>query len=219
MSEPAVGWTLGLGTGLSQVKAAGLGHIQEWVGDRTNLLDFVPVDYVCKTILAATVTADRSRKSPLVYQVGTSHNKGMQLQMFGKHIESYWRSAPIPRKRISNDIRCEYYPLKEFNDKFDQRFRTKIEQARMNNDQKAIKGLQQLREKSSMFEYFHGSAFIFDMTNAIRLDETAPKELRSGLKFEMDWKDYVYRVCFGVHKYILGEPVEFNQPTQFTPRL
>lgn len=183
------------------------------------MFDYVPVDYVCKLILAAAVTARRTSPKPPVFHVGTSHNNPVRLSTVAKAIEKYWKSVPAPRKRVSNDIRCEYYLPEEFNRRFEEKYGDQIRQARQNGDEKTVKAIEWLHVKSNAMLVYHSNSWVFEMHNAIELDESAPQELYSGLKYNMDWDMYLPRICYGTHKYLLGEPVDTVPKAYYAPRL
>ncbi|KAF9425006.1 cyclin-dependent kinase inhibitor far1 [Entomortierella beljakovae] len=219
MSEPFPGWTLGFGSVHIVVKLVGLGYIQDFAGNTTNKTDLVPIDYVCKTILAAVTAANSSMTHPLTFHVGTSHNNAILLEDLSKHIVGYWKHAPVPQKRISNDIRMELHSLDDLDKLFDQRYGEKFYHALKTGDSKTVKLLQGIYEKSRIRLCYFTQTYIFDMTNAIQLDDTAPYELQSGLKFQLNWSDYMYRVCYGVHKYLMGGIVRFPPVSQTVSRL
>ncbi|KAF9425007.1 cyclin-dependent kinase inhibitor far1, partial [Entomortierella beljakovae] len=219
MSEPFPGWTLGLGSVHFISKSVGLEYIQNFAGRMSNKLDVIPIDYVCKTILAAATVANSSMTYPLTFHVGTSHNNAILLEDMCKHIVSYWKYAPVPQKRISNDIRLGFHSIDELDRLFDQRYGGKLHHAMETGDSKTVNRLQGIYEKSRLFLYYFTEAHVFDMTNAIQLDDTAPYELQSGLRFQLNWSDYMYRVCYGVHKYLMGGIVRFPPVNQTVSRL
>ncbi|KAF9436489.1 cyclin-dependent kinase inhibitor far1 [Entomortierella beljakovae] len=190
-------------------------------------MDYVPVDYVSKITLSAAVAANRSAEEPVVFHAGISHINPIKLSDVGNHLERYWRSVPPPRKRSSNDIRCEYYPIEVFDKRFEKRFGSKIRAAEQAGNEKTVQDLKWLYAKSKVYLISHSNNWIFEANNTIQLDESATDELYCGLKNGIDWDIFMPIICYGTHKYLLGENVELPSKAQrrkpvnplFTPRL
>ncbi|KAF9415356.1 cyclin-dependent kinase inhibitor far1 [Entomortierella beljakovae] len=172
ISEPCAGWTQGLGAFNFIVKSCALGRVQEWGGTPDTKMDYVPVDYVSKITLSAAVAANRSAEEPVVFHAGISHINPIKLSDVGNHLERYWRSVPPPRKRSSNDIRCEYYPIEVFDKRFEKRFGSKIRAAEQAGNEKTVKNFKLLYAKSIVQLVFQSNNWIFEANNTIQLDES-----------------------------------------------
>ncbi|KAF9430619.1 cyclin-dependent kinase inhibitor far1 [Podila epigama] len=126
LAEPIPGWAEGVAAANGAIIACALGFVQEWPGHIDKSPDFVPVDFVTKTVLLAATTANRSHSGPRIYHIGTSCINPVSWHIFGTSVTSYWRTVQRPRGRVSDEIRFELFPLPEFKRRFEIRFGAKI---------------------------------------------------------------------------------------------
>ncbi|KAF9116763.1 cyclin-dependent kinase inhibitor far1 [Mortierella sp. AM989] len=206
--EPVPGWVEGAAAANKAVISCALGQVQEWIGIESVKTDLIPVDIVAKVILLSATTADRSLMQPPIYNVGTSCINPITWGLFGIYVSAYWNAVEKPRRRVSDDIRFEMYPQAEFKKRFDLRFGQQIRTLAQHKDGKKLK----IRISKAMaipmtFKPFSLNEWFFDVANTLALDDSAPVELKSGLRRGMDWHKYMENYNAGVQEFILKEKV------------
>ena len=184
---------------------------------KTIKTDLIPVDIVAKTILLSATTADRSQASPPIYHVGTSCLNPITWGLFGIYVAGFWRAQEKPRKRTSDDIRFDMFPVQEFKQRFDARFGEQIRTMAQNKDGKRLK----IRISKAMaipltFKTFSCNQWFFDITKTLAMDDAAPKELKSGLRRGLDWHRYMEDYNVGVQDFILREKVDRTIPIDYS---
>ncbi|KAF9184572.1 cyclin-dependent kinase inhibitor far1 [Haplosporangium sp. Z 767] len=207
--EPVPGWVEGVAAANKAVVSCALGQVQEWIGVETIKTDLIPVDIVAKVILLSATTADKTLTQPLIYHVGTSCINPITWGLFGIYLSAYWRAVEKPRRRVSDDIRFEMFPLAEFKRRFDLRFGEQIRTLAQHKDSKKLK----MRISKAMavpmtFKTFALNQWFFDVTSTLALDDASPPELKSGLRRGMDWHQYMEDYNAGVQTFILREKVD-----------
>ncbi|KAF8937982.1 cyclin-dependent kinase inhibitor far1 [Dissophora ornata] len=207
--EPVPGWVEGVAAANKAVVSCALGQVQEWIGIDTKRTDIIPVDIVAKVILLSATTADRSLPQPPIYHVGTSCLNPITWGLFGIYLSAFWNAVERPRRRVSDDIRFEMYPLADFKRRFDLRFGEQIRTLAQHKDGKKLK----IRISKAMavpmtFKTFSQNEWFFDVTNTLELDDAAPAELKSGLRRGMDWHRYMEDYNTGIQQFILKEKVD-----------
>ncbi|KAF9438999.1 cyclin-dependent kinase inhibitor far1 [Entomortierella beljakovae] len=208
IEEPVPGWVEGTAAANKAVVSCALGHVQEWVGMINYKTDLIPVDIVAKIILLAATTADRTLDQPPIYHAATSSINPITWRIFGDHLSAYWTSIEKPRRRISDDIRFEMYPLPHFKKRFDARFGEQIRTLGQHKDGKRIKGrIAKAMAVPMTFKAFTSNEWFFDVKNTLAIDETASPELKFDLKSGVEWHKYMEDYCAGVHAFILKEKV------------
>ncbi|KAG9326730.1 hypothetical protein KVV02_008620 [Mortierella alpina] len=170
--------------------------------------DLIPVDIVAKVILLSATTADSSSAKPPIYHVGTSCINPMTWGLFGSYLSAYWRAVEKPRRRISDDIRFDMFPIQEFKRRFESRFGEQIRTLAQNKDGKRLKvRISKAMAVPMTFKTFAVNEWFFDVTHTLAIDDAAPVELKSGLRRGMDWHRYMEDYNAGVQAFILRENV------------
>lgn len=159
---------------------------------------------------AAAIAAGWPKPSPIVplVQVGSSIHSPLTGRQLLSYCEQYWHWVPAPHRRVSDDIRIDLYTPSDFPYRFQQRFSKEIILAHTKEGEEYRKMLRKARAAPEAVHYFLSNEWFFEATNAITLDELAPRELHSGLKGGIDWPSYLHQYNMGVHEYIMGEKVD-----------
>ncbi|KAF9988162.1 cyclin-dependent kinase inhibitor far1 [Modicella reniformis] len=217
--EPVPGWVEGVAAANKAVVSCALGHVQEWIGITSIKTDLIPVDIVAKVILLSATTADRTLAQPPIYHVGTSCINPITWGLFNFYVAAYWNAVEKPRKRISDDIRFEMFPMTEFKRRFDIRFGEQIRTLAQHKDGKKLK----VRISKAMaipmtFKAFVLNEWFYDVTNTLTLDDAAPSELKSGLRRGIDWYQYMEDYNAGVQQFILREKVDRSLMIDYSKR-
>ncbi|KAF9984842.1 cyclin-dependent kinase inhibitor far1 [Mortierella antarctica] len=208
VAEPVPGWVEGVAAANKAVISCALGQVQEWIGSPNKKTDLIPVDIVAKVILLSATTADSSSAKPPIYHVGTSCINPMTWGLFGSYLSAYWRAVEKPRRRISDDIRFDMFPIQEFKRRFDSRFGEQIRTLAQNKDGKRLKvRISKAMAVPMTFKTFAVNEWFFDVTHTLAIDDAAPVELKSGLRRGMDWHRYMEDYNAGVQAFILRENV------------
>ncbi|KAF9537944.1 hypothetical protein BGW38_010021, partial [Lunasporangiospora selenospora] len=111
--------------------------------DENVAMDLVPVDWVCKVILAAAPAAAASYSStatqptvPVIYQAATGGRGRVPSKILGSYVLQYWKTVPAPKRRVSNDIRIDMYPtLADYEKRFQQRYAKELEEEKKKTPQ------------------------------------------------------------------------------------
>jgi fatty acyl-CoA reductase len=135
----------------------------------------------------------------------------MTWGLFGMYVAAFWRAQERPRKRTTDDIRFDMFPVQEFKQRFDIRFG---EQIRTMAQLKEKEGKRlKIRISKAMaipltFKTFSCNEWFFDITKTLEMDDAAPKELKSGLRRGLDWHQYMEDYNQGVQNFILRERID-----------
>ncbi|KAG0328207.1 cyclin-dependent kinase inhibitor far1 [Dissophora globulifera] len=220
VQEPVPGWVEGVAAANKAVVSCALSQVQEWIGQEHKHTDLIPVDVVSKVILLSATTADCNYTQAPIYHVGTSCINPITWGVFGLSLVAYWSAVEKPRRRVSDDIRFEMYPLAEFKRRFDNRFGEQIRTLAQHKDGKKLKvRISKAMAVPMTFKTFALNEWFFDVTNTLQLDDAAPSELKSGLRRGMDWHRYMEDYNAGVHEFILKEKVDRSMVIDYsTPR-
>ncbi|KAF9583244.1 cyclin-dependent kinase inhibitor far1 [Lunasporangiospora selenospora] len=217
IQEPAKGWVQGIQSMVSLGFSCGLGRIQEWLMDENIAADLVPVDWVCKCILAAASNPATATQPtvPVIYHAATGWRSRTATKLLGSYVLQYWKSVPAPKRRVSNDIRIDMYPtLPDFEKRFRQRYAKELEEERKEishnhntdaNGAKPSSKLDKLMYASTALGPFWTQEWSFEITNSLQLDKNVPQELHAGLEKGVKWDDYLHWHNIGIHRYIIGE--------------
>ncbi|KAF9348520.1 cyclin-dependent kinase inhibitor far1 [Mortierella sp. AD094] len=209
LSEPVPGWVEGMGAVNGPVAFCGLGTMQEWIGDVNRVMDLVPVDIVCNTILMAATQAKRGVPKIPVFQIGTSIQNPVAWNHLIMCAEQYWQQTKLAKiPRFSNDIRFEMYSEADFEPRFKQRFAKELEIVKGDGQTKLRKQLARAHSMPQMYIHFSTNEWFMDVSNSVALDESAPKELYSNLKDGFDWTLYMHIYCMRIHEHILRDEVD-----------
>ncbi|KAF9281170.1 cyclin-dependent kinase inhibitor far1 [Mortierella alpina] len=226
--EPVPGWCEGISGAVAVMVSCALGAVQEWYGDETKALDVIPVDVAVKTILMAG-PALVSKASELiispdtvpVIQMGTGAHCPLNLGYLFCHWESYWQQQPQLKRRLTNDIRADFYSISDFPRRYQQRFKREIDLAKASKEgaEKYGKLLRRAERLPKLYLPFTCYEWSFDATNGLWLDDVAPTELHSGIRTQIDWHKYLHNFNIGVHDYILGEEVDRTKEIHYQWRI
>ncbi|KAF9576880.1 cyclin-dependent kinase inhibitor far1 [Mortierella alpina] len=209
VAEPVPGWVEGVAAANKAVVSCALGQNKK--------TDLIPVDIVAKVILLSATTAGSSSVKPPIYHVGTSCINPMTWGLFGSYLSAYWRAVEKPRRRISDDIRFDMFPIQEFKRRFDKRFGEQIRTLAQNKDGKRLKvRISKAMAVPMTFKTFAVNEWFFDVTNSMAIDDAAPVELKSGLRRGMDWHRYMEDYNAGVQAFILRENVDRSLKIEYT---
>lgn len=141
----------------------------------------------------------------------------MTWGLFGIYLSAYWRAVEKPRRRISDDIRFDMFPIQEFKRRFDIRFGEQIRTLAQNKDGKRLKvRISKAMAVPMTFKTFAVNEWFFDVTNTLAIDDAAPVELKSGLRRGMDWHRYMEDYNAGVQAFILRENVNRSLKIDYT---
>ncbi|KAF9087022.1 cyclin-dependent kinase inhibitor far1 [Mortierella sp. AM989] len=219
LNEPVPGWIEGTGTFTGPMVLCAIGAIQEWVGKVNTIMEVVPVDIVCNTILMAATQAGRNLLKVPIFQLGTSAYNPVELNLIALHIEQYWQQARISRiNRVSNDIRFDLYSPTDFEIRFKKRFAKELRKSQDTNQIKLRKKLDRAYEVPKLNTFIAVDEWFFDISNTIALDEMAPMELRSGLTNKFDWLVFMDNYCRGVHEFILKDEIDRSQVIRYSQK-
>lgn len=231
LSEPIMGWSDSALAANSSILSTALGHFQTWCGRESAVFDIVPVDVLVKVILLSAPKAIDVRvdRDPFIALAGTSTTPDpLTTQKLLGGVVQYWQSAvPVPRKRVSNDIRVELYEPQDFDRWFQERYAKEIAAVQVFDklDEKARSSLGLTKNKNMLalkrqlevvygrpaqFGFFASNTWYFESKNAHQLDQEAPQELSSDgvLEKGIDWLKYIHFVNLGFHEYALKEQVD-----------
>lgn len=186
---------------------------------KTNKVDFIPVDIVAKVTLLSATVADRARIESPVYHVGTTCSNPITWTLFGTYLEAYWNTVQKPHRRISDDVRFEMFPVAEFKRRFDIRFGEHIRALAWNKDNKNPKDrISKAMSVPKTFAAFASRERFFDISNSVSLDEAAPIEFKSGMRQGIDWHEYMQDYNTGVHQFIICEKVNRSLIIEYSQR-
>ncbi|KAG0029633.1 hypothetical protein BGZ81_003560 [Podila clonocystis] len=210
LSEPVPGWVEGMSGFNGVMVLCALGAIQEWIGDENLVMDLVPVDMVCNTILMVATQAKRYLPTVPVFQIGTSSHSPVILNQICRSFEQYWQQVKLSSNnpRVSNDIRAVLYSATDFEFRFKQRFRKELAVVHEGHQRSLSKRLAKAYWTPKNFTTFLTREWFMNASNAIALDEAAPRELYNGLKNGINWGEYLHIYNMGVHEFILKENVD-----------
>ncbi|KAG0047218.1 hypothetical protein BGZ83_007689 [Gryganskiella cystojenkinii] len=218
LSEPLPGWCEGVAGLTAIMVVTGTGAVQEWCGDETKVMDVVPVDVVCKTtLMAGPALVSKSSKFPFqrdavpVIQMGSSSHCPVKLGYIFCHFESYWQQQPQVSRRLTDDIRTDYYSIQDFPRRYQQRFSTELKLAKASKEgaKKYGKMLRKAQVVPDKFLPYLCYQWFLESKNGLWLDEVAPAALSSGFGAGIDWHEYLHLYNMGVHEYLLGEAEAF----------
>ncbi|KAF9346321.1 cyclin-dependent kinase inhibitor far1 [Mortierella sp. AD094] len=216
ISEPVPGWVEGTGAFNGPMMLIALGAIQDWIGDEKAVVDVVPVDMVCKTILMAATQASRSVTTIPVFQAGTSsHNPVIMGQLAGQ-IEQYWQQVTLSSiPRLSNDIRIDlYYPV-DFEIRIKQRFAEELKVIQGEDNKGLRKKLDRENRVPRIIGLYVTGDWSFGASNAIAIDDIAPTELYSDLGDGFNWTKYLHHYNMGVHEFLLKDDIDKKQVVRY----
>lgn len=180
------------------------------------MADLVPVDFVCKTILQAAPEAKRGQALVPIFQSGTSsHNPVTQSQGMAGLVQYWPRAREVALKngwktRIGCDIRPCYYSPSDYELQFQERHAKELKLIKEEGEgYEKIGGRLAFNYKTvKMFSAFGLDQWLWDATEAIKLDDRSPQALRIGLRDRIDWDVYLHNYHMGLHEYILREKVD-----------
>ncbi|KAF9347130.1 cyclin-dependent kinase inhibitor far1 [Mortierella sp. AD094] len=185
VQEPVPGWSQAGSPIVDATVSCALGIVQEWVADENKILDMIPVDVLCKTLLMAAVAIAAGPPSQMlstpIIQTTTSAYSPLFCGDFFSSSKKYWQTVPAPRGRVSNDIRTDLYSMSEFPLRIQQRLSKEIVMVGSRNGEKYRKIISTATVLPEMLASVCWSEQIFLADNAIALDHLTPKELHSGL--------------------------------------
>ncbi|KAG0046169.1 cyclin-dependent kinase inhibitor far1 [Gryganskiella cystojenkinii] len=227
LHEPVPGWCEGLSGAAAVIFIVATGTVQEWYADETKAIDMVPVDVVCKTVLmAGPAVVSESLKLPFVrdtvpvIQMGSSTHCPLNVGYLFCHWEGYWQQQPQFSKRLTEDIRTDFYTFQDFPRRYQQRFSKEIKLARASKEgaKKYGKMLRKAQVIPNFFLPFFSYQWFYEAKNGLWLDEVAPTVLSSGFGAGIDWHDHLHKFNMGVHEYILGEAVDRTKKIHYRIR-
>ncbi|KAF9347695.1 cyclin-dependent kinase inhibitor far1 [Mortierella sp. AD094] len=216
-SEPIPGWAEGTGAFNGTIMLGAVGYIQEWIGDENVIIDVVPVDMVCNTILMSATQARRDAPTVPIFQIGTStHNPVTLNRMFVQSLQ-YWEKTTLSLiPRFSDDIRADLYSSEDFEIRFKQKYTKELKIANQEGQEKLRKKLDRAYNIPKLMEFFLSGEWLMDASNSIALDNMAPPELHSELNVGFDWTKYIHQYNMGIHEFILRDEPDRNQVASYT---
>ncbi|KAF9320483.1 cyclin-dependent kinase inhibitor far1 [Podila minutissima] len=103
LAEPMPGWAEGMVGFHGIMVQTATAQVREWVAYEQTILDIVPVDWVCKTILMAATEAKRGVDMVPIFQSGTSAHHPITLHQIFSNMLNYWRQAAIAASTTNNN--------------------------------------------------------------------------------------------------------------------
>ncbi|KAF9433551.1 cyclin-dependent kinase inhibitor far1 [Entomortierella beljakovae] len=211
ISEPVPGWTDGAGMFNGQIVNCALGAIQDWAGVADRVLDIIPVDMVCKTILMAVAQAKKYTGKVRIFQVCTSLHSPVSLDQVSHQIEQYWQQTRVTNiPRLSDSINFQIHDHKSFGEKVRERFKKEHEKAKRGGQNMIRLRMERTFTNFKLWGFLMSFEWFMDISNAISLDRIAPAELHSGIENGFNWAEYLHTYCIGIHKYVLQDDVDIK---------
>lgn len=197
-SEPAIGWGDSKDALIAFLLAHGHGLLRVAPSKKTHILDVIPVDYVVNTLISVGYRGDG------FYHSTTSDVNPCKLKTIGDISKKHFNLHP-PKKQIRR-VMSFYMPYNLLYDSI-HNFQHGLDKKYLPiNIQKIL-----LMHKKLIFnmKHFLQHGYLFQVKRTKELEDIVNDD-RFPLIFDIDMKDYINRVCFGITKYVLKEKIGDN---------
>ena len=221
--EPWPGWVDAATAAGSIYLAGGIGILYVIPGDRSNITDHIPVDYVVNGILLASLNiAYESKKAgkglTKTFACGSSYRHPVSWGNAFDSVNRYWQSHKPKRGLFVPDLHMVYSPVEYHVRKlaeytlirqFYQAYASIVKKKDVMNQAMLLQKRETKAELLDItYRHFLCNEWIFDSTQMEDCAKNLPDNEKNVFFYDLkgiDWFTYFQFYCWGMHKYVLKE--------------